>query len=321
MTIPTKLPNAPLHHRSHREHLAGDACAGLASASPAPRKQFAAAWDGVATAAKGARAMLSTIADYTRLTKDLGKSLTQVAQQPDVSRDTDYFLSHIGNVKTVDDFLKDYKLYSYAMKAYGLSDMTYAKAFMRKVLTEGVSDKDAFANKLSDTRYREFATAFNFAANGANATQTTQATTGTATQYVTQTMEQNAGDQNEGLRLALYFTRKASSITNSYQILADKALTQVVQAAFGWSPTVSSGDIDAQAKMITSKINFTDFQDPAKVTKFVQRFAAMWDATQAQTDSNGNSTNPALILIGGASTTSSMDTDMLTKLQSIRFGR
>jgi len=265
--------------------------------------------------------MLSTIADYTRLTKDMGKSLTQVAQQPDVSRDTDYFLSHIGNVKTIDDFLKDYKLYSYAMKAYGLSDMTYAKAFMRKVLTEGVSSKDAFANKLSDTRYREFATAFNFAANGANATQTIQATTGTATQYVTQTMEQNAGDQNEGLRLALYFTRKASSITNSYQILADKALTQVVQTAFGWSPTVSSGDIDAQAKMITSKINFTDFQDPAKVTKFVQRFAAMWDATQAQTDSNGNSTNPALILIGGASTTSSMDTDMLTKLQSIRFGR
>src|SRR6266571_537953 len=227
--------------------------------------------------------MLSTIADYTRITSNMGKSMTQVATEPDVSRDTDYFLSHIGNVKTIDDFLKDYKLYSYAMKAYGLSDMTYAKAFMRKVLTEGVSSKDAFANKLSDTRYREFATAFNFAANGANATQTTQATTGTAT-----------------------------SITNSYQILADKALTQVVQTAFGWSPTVSSGDIDAQAKMITSKINFTDFQDPAKVTKFVQRFAAMWDATQAQTDSNGNSTNPALILIGGASTTSSMDTDMLT---------
>ena len=96
--------------------------------------------------------MLSTIADYTRLTKDMGKSLTQVATQPDVSRDTDYFLSHIGNVKTIDDFLKDYRLYSYAMKAYGLSDMVYAKAFMRKVLTEGIANKDTFANKLTDTR-------------------------------------------------------------------------------------------------------------------------------------------------------------------------
>jgi hypothetical protein len=267
---------------------------------------------------QGARAMLSTIADYTRLTRDMGKSMTQVATEPDVSRDTDYFLSHIGNVKTIDDFLKDYRLYSYAMKAYGLSDMTYAKAFMRKVLTEGISDKDAFANKLSDTRYREFAAAFNFAANGAQATSTAAATTGTATQYVTQTMEQKAGDQNEGLRLALYFTRKASTVTNAYQILADKALTQVVQTAMGWSPTVSSSDIDAQAKMITDKLDLTDFQDPTKVTKFVQRFAAMWDATQAQSDT---STNPALVLIAGASTSASLDTNMLTTLQNIKFNR
>ncbi|MBR0712294.1 MULTISPECIES: DUF1217 domain-containing protein [Bradyrhizobium] len=262
--------------------------------------------------------MLSTIADYTRLTTDLGKSMTQVAQEPDVSRETDYFLSHIGNVKTIDDFLKDYRLYSYAMKAYGLSDMTYAKAFMRKVLTEGVSDSDAFANKLSDTRYRQFATAFNFAALGDQATQTTAATTGTATQYVTQTMEEKAGDQNEGLRLALYFTRKASTITNAYEILADKALTQVVQTAMGWSSTISSSDIDMQAKLITDNIDLTDFQDSTKVTKFVQRFAAMWDATQAQSDT---STNPALVLIAGASTSISMDTDMLTTLQNIKFNR
>jgi len=262
--------------------------------------------------------MLSTIADYTRLTTDLGKSMTQVAQEPDVSRETDYFLSHIGNVKTIDDFLKDYRLYSYAMKAYGLSDMTYAKAFMRKVLTEGVSDSDAFANKLTDTRYRQFATAFNFAALGDQATQTTAATTGTATQYVTQTMEEKAGDQNEGLRLALYFTRKASTITSAYQILADKAMTQVVQTAMGWPATISSSDIDVQAKMITDKIDLADFQDPAKVTKFVQRFAAMWDATQAQTD---NSTNPALVLIAGAASSISLDTNMLTTLQNIKFNR
>lgn len=262
--------------------------------------------------------MLSTIADYTRLTKDMGKSLTQVATEPDVSRDTDYFLSHIGNVKTIDDFLKDYRLYTYAMKAYGLSDMTYAKAFMRKVLTEGTTDKDAFANKLTDTRYRQFAAAFDFVGLGDQATQTAAATTGTATQYVTQTMEEKAGDQNEGLRLALYFTRKASTITSSYQILADKAMTQVVQTAMGWSSTLSSSDIDAQAKLITDNVNLADFQDPAKVNKFVQRFAAMWDATQAQSD---NSTNPALVLIAGAATSISMDTNMLTTLQNIRFNR
>jgi hypothetical protein len=257
--------------------------------------------------------MLSTIADYLRISKDMGKSLTLTAEKPDVSRDTDYFLANIGNVKTIDDFLKDYRLYSYAMKAFGLSDMTYAKAFMRKVLTEGISDKNSFANKLSDPRYKEFAAAFNFAALGSNATSTTAATTGTAQQYVQQVMEQDAGDQNEGVRLALYFTRKASSITTPFQ-----ALTQVVQTALGISPMVSSANIDAQASMLSKMINFADFQDPAKVSKFTQRFAAMWDATQAQNDP---SLNPALVLFGQPTAGSTMDTDMLTKLQTIRLGR
>jgi hypothetical protein len=266
------------------------------------------------------RVMVSTIADYTRITKDMGKSLALTAKQPDVSRENDYYLANIGKVKTIDDFLKNYRLYSYAMKAYGLSDMTYAKAFMKKVLTEGISDSKSFANKLSDPRYRQFAAAFNFAALGANATQTAAATTGTATQYVQQTMEQNAGDQNEGVRLALYFTRKAASITGPFQILADKALTQVVQTALGLSPTISSANIDSQAALLSKQINFSDFQDPTKVARFAQRFAAMWDANQASSGSNGTSTNPALILIG-QSTSTGMDSDMLSKLQSIKLGK
>lgn len=265
--------------------------------------------------------MLSTIADYQRISKDMTKSLSLTAKKPDVNRETAYYLANIGKVTTIDAFLKNYRLYSYAMKAYGLSDMIYGKAFMRKVLTEGISSSTSFANKLSDPRYREFASAFNFAALGSNATQTTAAQTGTATLYVQQVMEQDAGDQNEGVRLALYFTRKASSIKNSYQILADKALTQVVQTALGLSPTISSADIDKQASMLSKMINFADFQDPTKVSRFAQRFAAMWDANQASSDSSsGTSTNPALILIG-QSTPTGMDSDMLTKLQSLRLGR
>jgi hypothetical protein len=70
--------------------------------------------------------------------------------------------------------------------------------------------------------------------------------------------------------------------------------------------------------MLTKMITLSDFQDPTKVARFAQRFAAMWDANQAA--SNGTSTNPALVLIG-QSTTTSMDSDMLSKLQSIKLGR
>jgi hypothetical protein len=43
------------------------------------------------------------------------------------------------------------------VEAFGLGDMAYAKAFMRKVLAGGVKDSDSFANKLTDPRYRELA--------------------------------------------------------------------------------------------------------------------------------------------------------------------
>ena len=65
---------------------------------------------------------------------------------------------------SVDAFLDDFQLYSYAMKAYGLEDMIYAKAFMRKVLESDMSDANSFANKLTDVRYQDFASAFSFSA-------------------------------------------------------------------------------------------------------------------------------------------------------------
>ncbi|MEH3147185.1 MAG: DUF1217 domain-containing protein [Methylobacterium frigidaeris] len=108
--------------------------------------------------------MVSTFTNYALIAKDLTASLKRKAAEPLVARETAYFEANIGKVKTVDEFLADTRLYSYAMKAYGLEDMIYAKAFMRRVLNEGVEDSSSFANRLTDSRYRAFAKAFNLAA-------------------------------------------------------------------------------------------------------------------------------------------------------------
>ena len=106
--------------------------------------------------------MVSTYFGYSYITRNLKQSLTRIEQQTDVAREAAYYKANIGKVKTVDDFMKDYRLYHYATKAYGLEDMAYAKAFMKKVLESDLTDANSFANKLSDTRYKEFASAFNF---------------------------------------------------------------------------------------------------------------------------------------------------------------
>ena len=106
--------------------------------------------------------MLTTLASYATIAGNLQRSLSTTAAKPQVARETEYYLAHIVDVKSIDDFLGDDRLFAYAMKAFGLEDMTYAKALMRKVLAGGIDKRDSFANSLADQRYREFAATFNF---------------------------------------------------------------------------------------------------------------------------------------------------------------
>ena len=91
--------------------------------------------------------MVSTYLAYNSIVRNLRQSMTHVAQRTDVSRNAAYYKDNIGKVKTVDDFLKNDRLYQYAMKAYGLEDMTYAKAFMKKVLQSDLSDPNSYAQQ------------------------------------------------------------------------------------------------------------------------------------------------------------------------------
>ena len=259
--------------------------------------------------------MLSTIADYQRISKDMNRSLKITAKKPDVSRETQYYLTHIGKVTSIDDFLKDYRLYSYAMKAFGLSEMTYAKAFMRKVLTEGTDKTDSFANTLSDKRYQQFAETFNFVRYGVTTTIFDRTRQGTVDAYVRQTLEEDAGARNEGVRLALYFNRKAGDIKSAYGILADPALLKVVQTALAIPAATSAMDIDRQAQMIAARLNVADLKDPSKLGKFLSRFASLWDldnpATMPASSTLNLFTQPLEAGIG---------VDVLATLQNLKLG-
>jgi len=341
--------------------------------------------------------VLSTYLSYQLVTRDLGKSLGRVEDQVAVKRETEYYLANIGKVKSAEEFVNDYRLFSYAMKAHGLEDMAYAKAFMLKALKEGIQETDSFANKLTDKRYAEFVRSFNFEALGEEATTWVPANHGVAERYLTratppggtpaeayvketayysdnighiktidqflhkdnerlllyalqafgleasfgdkelltkmleggtedpdspankheneswaqfvksfdfaglgeeattynralrpsvdkyvrQKLEEDTGQQSEGVRLALYFQRKAGTITNAYEILADKALAEVVRTYLGLPDAIAQMDVDKQAKLIEDRLNLEDLQDPAKVEKFITRFTAMWDVNNS----------------------------------------
>jgi hypothetical protein len=99
--------------------------------------------------------------------------------------------------------------------------------------------------------------------------------------YLRNSLEENAGKSNEGVRLALYFERKAPDIKNIYGILADKALYRVVETALSLPASLPAVGIEKQAAFIASKLELADLSDPSKLSKFLERFANMWDLQSA----------------------------------------
>lgn len=259
--------------------------------------------------------MLSTFVSFQAITRNLTSSLVSTAAEPAVANQTKYYLANIGKAKTLDDFLSNYKLFSYAMKAYGLEDMAYAKGLMRKVLEGGITASKSLANTLTDPRYKAFATAFNFAAHGAATTSSTAAQSGTVSRYVQQTLEDDAGNQNPGVRLALYFQRMAPTIKSAYSILADPALLKVVQTAFDIPASSSAQNIDIQAQGISRLLNIADLQNPAKLPLFIQRFTALYDVSNSSLTSSPS--NAALLVGQGFA---GISTGLLDSLQSLKLG-
>jgi hypothetical protein len=257
--------------------------------------------------------VLTTIASYKILSANLDRTLKTTAAQPQVARDSEYYLAHIQDVKSIDDFMKDDRIFTYAMKAWGLGDMSYAKAFMRKVLTEGIDTNDSFANTLSDPRYRDFAEAFNFKQFGSATTVFDDVRQGAVDRYVRQQVEEDVGAQNEGVRLALYFQRKAGDINSSLDILADKALLQVAKTALGLPDSISLLDIDRQEQIIDDKLDVADLKDPDKLAKFLTRFTALWELSNP----TSASTSPALLI---QPVETGFSADLLSSLQNLKLG-
>ncbi|WP_426608561.1 DUF1217 domain-containing protein [Bradyrhizobium sp. McL0616] len=186
--------------------------------------------------------MVTTYFGYNYITRNLQQSLTRVGQQTDVAREAAYYKANIGKVKTVDDFMSNYRLYSYAMKAYGLEDMTYAKAFMKKVLESDLNDSKSFVNKLVDKRYQEFAAAFSFNGSATPVAQSgdqTDEMIGLYTSTKTNQVNALADDSN-------YYSAQIGNVTSADQLLNNDRLRNYVYSALGIDQSKWSRDTISQ---------------------------------------------------------------------------
>jgi hypothetical protein len=268
--------------------------------------------------------MSTTIATYQMISSNLPKWQAITAAQPQVQLQTNYFQANIAKVTSVDDFINNTQLFDYAMTAFGLGDMTYAKGMMKEVLQQGTSSSSALANTLNNPNILAFAKAFDFADNGASTTSSSSLQTTVVNNYIMNSLETSQGKQNPAVQMALYFAQNAPKVTDVYGILADKNLLSVVQTALGISSLTSSEPVDMQATQLKNLINVSDFQDPTKLQTFIYRYSAMYDSNNASSSSGptytGANAPNALILDGaqlGSSSPEGIDLSLLETVDGV----
>jgi hypothetical protein len=259
---------------------------------------------------------VSTFTDYLQISTNLSRYQKLTASDPVVSQATKYYQANIGKVTSAADLVKNTRLFNYVMTAYGLSDMaSYGQKLIQKSLEQGASS--TFLLKLNNSKITALAKDFSFATTGSATVQQTKITQGVVDKYVMQTLENNQGETNPAIKLALYFRDHASSITDGYSILADKNLLSVVQTTLGISSYTSAQNVDTQAARFDKLLTYSDFKNSAKVDKFLQRYVAMYDVQNPDAGSSGSGFS---VFNASYSSTTTMSVSLLMSMQNLKLG-
>jgi hypothetical protein len=260
--------------------------------------------------------MLTATSLYDSITLNYPKSLANVAAEPQVQRATAYFEQNIGSVTSASQLVNNPKLYNYVMTAFGLSDMTNAKALITKVLEGGTGSK-SFAASLNDPRYTALVKAFNFQATGVATTSSSSTVSTTVANYNEQIIENNTAQENPGAQMALYFKRMAPTITDVYSILANATLLKTVETAYNLPSSLSLENLTSQAQTISENLDVSQLSNPTYLNKFLERFTAMYGVKNPSGTSSGPPANALLVSPSGSVGLSS---SLLLSLATLQLG-
>ncbi|MDH0613270.1 MULTISPECIES: DUF1217 domain-containing protein [unclassified Agrobacterium] len=234
-------------------------------------------------------------ADYIKKKSAFGTDKDKEA----ATTEAKYFSGEMQKIKTLSEFLANDRLTKFAMESLGIDPESVTKEQLEKIFTSKLDDKDSYVNKEMDPVFRRLVTAFNFNTDGTllhedrSLIQTRRGLYETLDNYLTQTLETQAGEENAGVRLALYFQRMAAGTTSYYSILADTAIQSFINTTFGIPDELANADVDTQVTMMEKYFDIQDFQDPDKVKKLIARFTIMYDSQQ-------NTTDPIMMLFNGS---------------------
>ncbi|MGH1576805.1 DUF1217 domain-containing protein [Planktotalea sp.] len=240
---------------------------------------------------------------WRNLQRTLPTQLDAFAESSEQKRLVDHFEQSAPSLKSAESVVADRQVLTVALGAYGLQDDLENRYFIKRVLSEGTSDSDALANRMTDSRYKRLAS--DFAMDGLSSLVGVLPSTAEniTNQFTEQAFAVAVGNVDENLRLALNaqteFERLgALDVSNDakwYLIMSSAPLRSVVESALGLPSSFGQLDIEKQLEVFQEKSlsNFgTDQVDDLAQTDtrsdLIDRFLLMEQISQGQTFSPQN---------------------------------
>lgn len=226
------------------------------------------------------------------------------AKQPQMQREEQYFRENIAKVKTAEDLVKDRRLLSVALGAFGLQDDINNRFFIKKVLEEGFTDPKALANRLQDKRYLELAKAFSFGGTAAPLNTVSGFADKIIPQWKDRRFEAAVGQVDGTLRLAMNAQREVALLAQKdlsdsagwYTIMGQRPLRQVFETVFNLPTAFALLDVEKQRDTLMQKAAATfgdssvaQFSDPEKLDKLLRSYLLKSEMQQNQTTLAGGS--------------------------------
>lgn len=230
---------------------------------------------------------LGGYAGWKVLQSTLDVQQARFADDPAQARDREYFRENIGSISSAEDLVNDYRLLRVALGAYGLDEDLPNRAFVEKVLSDGVTDDDALSNKLADKRYRTFSEAFGFGGILPPSTQFPGFADKILARFDQQSFEVAVGEQDTDMRLALEASREVPELASAdtsdttawLSVLGNSALREVFETAFSLPDSIGVLDLDQQldafrkgSERVLGSADFSTLADPAVLEDLIHAF-------------------------------------------------
>ncbi len=226
------------------------------------------------------------------------QELTAVQKDPANARAIANFQKDAGSITTAAQFVNNYNVYSFVMKAFNLDSSMPYKALIQQTLESDSSQAGSLINKSINPQITALYKSLGFTNNGTQTSSfgSTSWQNTIIQQYVQQQYINDESSQNAAVGNALTFEQQASSVKTWYDILKSSAMTSFMQTALGLPSGMSAQPLAQQVAAFQSKFDITTLQDPTVVTKLVQKYAMLSDA---QNSAANLSSNPAVAVMSG----------------------